>query len=56
MARVPLAAMVKRVRPRSKTIVMRQVIIPATLASDLFATVYLPILKAWEKAIPGIIA
>lgn len=56
MARVPLAAMVKRARPRSKVIVMRQVIIPATLASDLFATAYLPILQAWEKAIPGIVA
>lgn len=56
MARVPLAAMTKRAKPRAKEVVMRPVVIPSMLASDLFATAYAPILKAWEAAIPAIMA
>lgn len=56
MARVPLAAMTKRAKPRAKEIVMRPVVLPSVLASDLYATGYAPILKAWEAAIPAIMA
>jgi SPP1 gp7 family putative phage head morphogenesis protein len=52
MARVPLADMTKRAKPRAKEIVMRPVNVPATMASDLYASAYAPIIKAWEAAIP----
>jgi hypothetical protein len=53
-----LAAIARRVKPtrRSKEIVMRPVVLPAMLASDLFAVGYDPILKAWLDLIPTIVA
>lgn len=52
--RFDLAELVKRQsRPRRKTIALRPIVAPATLASDLYA-IYRPIITAWEAALPAI--
>lgn len=54
---VPLAAMVKRAKnPRRREVVLRPVGLPTTLASDLFASVYSPIIAAWNEAQVAIMA
>jgi SPP1 gp7 family putative phage head morphogenesis protein len=50
-----LPAMYRRARnPRRRQVVLRPVTIPATLASDLYASVYAGIVKVWEAALPAI--
>jgi SPP1 gp7 family putative phage head morphogenesis protein len=57
MPRIDLAAIVKRTKnPRRKEIPLRPVRMPATMATDLYQSVYQPILAAWEQAIPAILA
>lgn len=53
---LPLAAMTRRSRPRKRSVTFRPVRIPGTLASDLYASAYAPIIAAWSEAIPAIIA
>jgi hypothetical protein len=55
--RYPLAQMVKRkTNMRRKSITFRQIIPPATLASDLFTSYYAPILKHWASAEAALIS
>lgn len=55
--RYSLAEMVRRTRKtRRKSITLRPITAPATMASDLFASSYSPIVKAWEAALPDILA
>lgn len=55
--RYDLAALVRRVRnPRRSFIVIRDIAPPATLATDLFRAIYLPVTQAWEQALPLIMA
>lgn len=57
MPRIDLAAMTRRARnPRRTEIPIRPVRMPATLATDLYQSVYQPVLAAWEQAIPAIAA
>lgn len=52
-----LAGMVRRTRnPRRSVIPIRRVIIPATAASNLYATAYRPIVELWAAAIDPIMA
>jgi uncharacterized protein with gpF-like domain len=54
--RYSLQAMVlqSKRRPRKRVIVFRPVTMPATLASDLYAAAYAPVVAAWEQALPDI--
>lgn len=55
--RYDLAGMWMRARnPRRRTIVLRPIPIPSTIASDLFAQAYAPVVKAWSEAAPEIMA
>lgn len=57
MPPIPLAAMTRRARKtRRKEIVLKPIAAPATMASDLYAGTYSTVVKAWEAAIPDIIA
>jgi uncharacterized protein with gpF-like domain len=58
MARFDLAAMAKRARPgtRRKTIVLRDIDPPGTLATNLYRGSYLPVVQAWSAAAERIIA
>lgn len=57
MPSIPLAAMARRARKtRRKEIVLKPIPAPATMASDLYAGTYAPVVKTWEAAIPVIIA
>ena len=53
-----LAAMVRRARPgmRRRAIVFREIAPPAVLATDLFQACYRPVLAAWERRAPRIVA
>lgn len=54
---IPLAAMVQRSRKtRRREIVLRPVALPATTASDLYASSYAPIIATWTAAQAGIMA
>lgn len=54
---IPLAAITKRVKKTRKSeIVFRPVVIPSTYASDLYASAYAPVLKAWAEVTPAIMA
>ena len=54
---IPLAAMAARTkRTRKREITFRAITAPATLASDLYAEAYAPIVKAWSEASERIIA
>ena len=54
---IPLAAMAARTkRTRKREITFRPITAPATLASDLYAEAYAPIVKAWSEAAERIIA
>lgn len=55
--RFDLAAMTRRQRNiRRPKIVLRDIVPPATMATDLFRGSYLPIIQAWERAIEPIMA
>ncbi|MEY4838680.1 MAG: hypothetical protein RLZZ475_2539 [Pseudomonadota bacterium] len=56
--RYDLAQMVRqsKKRPRKRTIALRPVIMPATLASDLYSVAYSPVIAAWTEALPAILA
>jgi SPP1 gp7 family putative phage head morphogenesis protein len=52
-----LATLTRRTHnPRRSSIVLRDIVPPATLATDLYRAVYLPIVQAWERAAAGIVA
>lgn len=51
---LPLAAMTRRAKPRKRAVTFRPVRVPAMLATDLYASVYAPIVTAWLEAIPAI--
>jgi len=54
---IDLASMVRRIRnPRRSQIVVRDIIPPAVLASNLYTVAYAPIVNAWASALPKIIA
>ena len=53
---IPLAAMAARTkRTRKREITFRPITAPATLASDLYAEAYAPIVKAWSEAAERIV-
>lgn len=56
--RYSLARMVaqSKQRPRKRTFALRPVIMPGTLASDLYASAYAPVIAAWTEAVPAIMA
>lgn len=55
--RYKLADLWRRTRnPRRREVVLRPVVMPSTMASDLFASAYAPILRAWEGLLPDLIA
>jgi SPP1 gp7 family putative phage head morphogenesis protein len=55
--RYNLAQMTRRVRnPKRSTITFRKIVPPATLASDLYAAAYAPVIAAWAESIPDIMA
>lgn len=43
-------------RPRKRTVALDKVSLPATLASDLYASVYASIIREWTAGLPAIIA
>ena len=52
-----LTAMFRRTRnPRRREVVLRPIVLPSTLASDLYARAYAPIVKQWEASLPEIVA
>lgn len=53
--RYNLAAIVRRAKKtRRREITLRPIIAPSTLASDLYASCYAPVVKAWLEALPAI--
>lgn len=57
MTQYNLAALTRRTRnPRRKIIVLRPIIPPATLAGDLYASAYRPIVELWTAAVDPIVA
>lgn len=56
--RFDLAAMTRRVRPtmRRRAIVIRDIVPPATLATDLYRSCYMPVVDLWQRAVEPIIA
>lgn len=53
---IPLAAMAARTkRTRKREITFRPITAPATLASDLYAEAYAPVVKAWSEAAERIV-
>lgn len=46
----------RQANPRRNVIVLRKVQVPATFASDIYASAYRPVIAAWEAALPAIIA
>lgn len=55
MARFNLAQMARRTRNiRRPSIVLRDIVPPSTLATDLFAVAYRPVITAWTDALPRI--
>lgn len=53
---IPLAAMAARAkRTRKREITFRPITAPATLASDLYAEAYAPVVKAWSEAAERIV-
>lgn len=53
---IPLPVMARRANPRKREIVVRPVTLPTTLASDLYAAAYAPIVNAWAEAEARIMA
>lgn len=58
MPRFSLTSMIRRTRPgmKRRSIVLRDIIPPATMATDLFRSVYLPVIQTLERALPKILA
>lgn len=55
MMRFNLARMWRRAaNPRRREVVLRKITAPATMASDLYAAAYAPVVEAWESALPEI--
>lgn len=55
--RYDLAALVRRTRnPRRSSIVIRDIIPPATLATDLYRGCYMPVVQLWDSAVDAIVA
>jgi uncharacterized protein with gpF-like domain len=56
MARFDLAAMARRARPgiRRRSIVLRDIAPPATLATNLYRATYARVIAAWSSALPRI--
>ena len=54
--RYSLAEMYARKRPRKRTVSFREVTLPATFASDLYASVYSLVIREWEGSIDQIMA
>lgn len=54
--RYALAEMWAQKRPRKRTVTFRPVTLPATLASDLYATAYAPVVKEWEQGLAALTA
>lgn len=55
MARFPLAAMAKRAGKR-RDVVLRDIVVPAMLATDLFRVAYLPVIGLWSAGSARVIA
>lgn len=55
--RFNLATMTRRVRPtiRRRAIVLRDIVPPATLATDLYRACYLPVVELWARAVDPIV-
>jgi hypothetical protein len=57
VAKFDLSAMARRTRSvRRSAVVIRDIVPPATLATDLYRACYLPIVQAWQNATPTIVA
>lgn len=55
--KIDLAAMWRRARnPRRTSVALRPIAAPAMLATDLYQSVYRPVVQSWEAALPGILA
>jgi uncharacterized protein with gpF-like domain len=55
--RYDLAAMTKRAKPtRRRSITFRKIVPPATLASNLYAECYAPIIAAWQRALEPVLS
>lgn len=54
--RFDLARMYAGRKPRKRAVTFDKVTLPATVASDLYASVYGPIVAKWAEAIPAIMA
>lgn len=54
--RYDLARMFAGRKPRKRTVALAPVTLPATLASDLYATAYRPVIAEWTSALPAIMA
>lgn len=56
--RYDLPAMIRRARPnlRRRAITIRDIAPPAVLATNLYRAAYLPVVEAWQRAIPAILA
>lgn len=52
--RYDLAQMYRGKRPRKRTVAFREVALPATLASDLYASVYGLVIREWEQGLSAI--
>ncbi len=58
MARFSLASIIRRAKPgiRRRQIIIRDIVPPAVLATDLYQAVYLPAVLPWERALPRLMA
>ncbi|MBB5709330.1 phage minor head protein [Sphingomonas xinjiangensis] len=55
LMRYDLATLARRARnPRRKAIVIRDIVPPAVLSTDLYRAAYLPVVTAWERHAAGI--
>jgi len=54
--RYDLTAMYAGKRPRKRTVTFDKIILPSTLASDLYASVYALVIREWTAGIPAIMA
>ncbi|MES2902910.1 MAG: hypothetical protein V4696_01870, partial [Pseudomonadota bacterium] len=55
--RYSLASMWRRARnPRRREVVFRPIVVPSTKASDLYASVYAPVIRIWTEAATAILA
>lgn len=54
--RYDLAALARRAKParRTRAVTIRDIAPPATFATDLYRSVYLPVVDAWTEVLPGI--